>query len=510
MFSGLGGIHPPSQSREGPAQRGQGLRETIRRYGSSLALQVGAGRRTSQSSLGSLSQLNGGGLWQRPGGDRGSIASSTLRACRATGLNQNNEETSTLAADPPPKRRLTIGHLMGLSQSQALEPTQLESTNPGPTLSLEAEPTPSLTDTIPPTLPPSPPTRHGGKGRKLTVQSQATVQLPALTQKTSSSSLMHINEAADEDNPMMLDMGTQMSACRGGYDSVESLNEGSVAPDAKPKEKGKDAAGQDMSLSQASTDISTSQVIEAVNESRDFIDQRLGEAHNELKNDIEAAAREIVAEAMAEESAKLKASFTQVVADSSAELRSEFRAAQEKLHLRLKALGIEIEAIHTTARQPDVMRELDRLKGIEITCEETKSRLDQIETTWAERFKAIENRAGAVVMDAPRTPPRATTGSRVLTTEQNAPQRRSANVLSTFGDEIGREARRPIVAAARPSTARSAGRMSLLGSAAALRVALPVAERRRSSRIQALAERNEKASQDLPTADPEYSTASVY
>ncbi|KAF4682264.1 hypothetical protein FOZ60_010799 [Perkinsus olseni] len=69
MFSGLGGIHPPSQSREG-AQRGQGLRDTIRRYGSSLALQVGAGRRTSQSSLGSLSQLNGGGLWQRPGGSR--------------------------------------------------------------------------------------------------------------------------------------------------------------------------------------------------------------------------------------------------------------------------------------------------------------------------------------------------------------------------------------------------------------------------------------------------------
>ncbi|KAF4682265.1 hypothetical protein FOZ60_010800 [Perkinsus olseni] len=392
---------------------------------------------------------------------------------------------------------------MGLSQSQALEPTQLESTNPGPTLSLEAEPTPSLTDTIPPTLPPSPPTRHGGKGRKLTVQSQATVQLPALTQKTSSSSLMHINEAVDEDNPMMLDMGTQMSACRGGYDSVEGLNEGSVAPDAKPKEKGKDAAGQDMSLSQASTDISTSQVIEAVNESRDFIDQRLGEAHNELKNDIEAAAREIVAEAVAEESAKLKASFTQVVADSSAELRSEFKAAQEKLHLRLKALGIEIEAIHTTARQQDVMRELDRLKGIEITCEETKSRLNQIETTWAERFEAIENRAGAVVVDAPRTPPRVTTATRMLTTEQNAPQRRSANVLSTFGDEIGREARRPIVAAARPSTARSEGRVSLLGSAAALRVTLPVAERRRSSRIQALAERNEKASQDLPTVAPE-------
>ncbi|KAF4710581.1 hypothetical protein FOZ62_018815 [Perkinsus olseni] len=91
------------------------------------------------------------------------------------------------------------------------------------------------------------------------------------------------------------------------------------------------------------------------------------------------------------------------------------------------------------------MRELDRLKGIEITCEETKSRLDQIETTWAERFKAIENRAGAVVMDAPRTPPRVTTATRMLTTEQNAPQRRSANVLSTCGDEIGRETRRPIV-----------------------------------------------------------------
>ncbi|KAF4740085.1 hypothetical protein FOZ63_030623 [Perkinsus olseni] len=391
---------------------------------------------------------------------------------------------------------------MGLSQSQALEPTQLESTNPGPTLSLEAEPTPSLTDTIPPTLPPSPPTRHGGKGRKLTVQSQATVQLPALTQKTSSTSLMHINEAVDEDNPMMLDMGTQMSACRGGCDSAETLkiHEGSEA-EAKPK--GKDSAGQAISLSQASTDISTSQVIEAVNESRDFIDQRLGEAHNELKNDIEAAAREIVAEAMAEESAKLKASFTQVVAESSAELRSEFKAAQEKLHLRLKALGIEIEAIHTCAQQQDVMRELDRLKGIEITCEETKSRLDQIETTWAERFKAIENRAGAVVMDEPRTPPRATTATRMLTTEQNAPQRRSANVLSTCGDEIGREARRPIVAAARPSTARSEGRVSLLGSAAGLRVALPVAERRRSSRIQALAERNEKASQDLPTVAPE-------
>ncbi|KAF4719511.1 hypothetical protein FOZ63_008606, partial [Perkinsus olseni] len=281
----------------------------------------------------------------------------------------------------------------------------------------------------------------------------ATVQLPALTQKTSSSSLMHTNEAADEDNPMMLDMGTQMSACRGGYDSAETLeiHEGSVAG-AKPK--GKDSAGQAISLSQASTDISTSQVIEAVNESRDFIDQRLGEAHNALKNDIEAAAREIVAEAMAEESAKLKASFTQVVADSSAELRSEFKAAQEKLHLRLKALGIEIAAIHTSAQQQHVMRELDRLKGIAITCEETKSRLKQIETTWAERFKAIENRAAAVVVDAPRTPPRATTGSRVLTTEQNAPQRRSANVLSTFGDEIGRETRRPIVAAARPSTAR--------------------------------------------------------
>ncbi|KAF4685805.1 hypothetical protein FOZ60_006079 [Perkinsus olseni] len=481
MFSGLGGIHPPSQSREG-AQRGQGLRDTIRRYGSSLALQVGAGRRTSQSSLGSLSQLNGGGLWQRPGGDRGSIASSTLRACRSTGLNQNNE-------------------------SQALEPTQLESTNPGPTLSLEAEPTPSLTDTIPPTLPPSPPTRHGGKGRKLTVQSQATVQLPALTQKTSSTSLMHINEAVDEDNPMMLDMGTQMSACRGGCDSAETLkiHEGSEAGGQAERE-----GFSRSSHNQASTDISTSQVIEAVNESRDFIDQRLGEAHNELKNDIEAAAREIVAEAMAEESAKLKASFTQVVAESSAELRSEFKAAQEKLHLRLKALGIEIEAIHTCAQQQDVMRELDRLKGIEITCEETKSRLDQIETTWAERFKAIENRAGAVVMDEPRTPPRATTATRMLTTEQNAPQRRSANVLSTCGDEIGREARRPIVAAARPSTARSEGRVSLLGSAAGLRVALPVAERRRSSRIQALAERNEKASQDLPTADPEYSTASVH
>ncbi|KAF4732388.1 hypothetical protein FOZ62_015035 [Perkinsus olseni] len=81
-----------------------------------------------------------------------------------------------------------------------------------------------------------------------------------------------------------------MSACRGGCDSAETLkiHEGSEA-EAKPK--GKDSAGQAISLSQASTDISTSQVIEAVNESRDFIDQRLGEAHNELKNDIEAAAR---------------------------------------------------------------------------------------------------------------------------------------------------------------------------------------------------------------------------
>ncbi|EER08525.1 hypothetical protein Pmar_PMAR010660 [Perkinsus marinus ATCC 50983] len=201
---------------------------------------------------------------------------------------------------------------------------------------------------------------------------------------------MNVDEISGESGPMMLDMGTQMSACREMRVSFEGVP-------AESSEKGQDITLTQLyptrvyqrhsGLSQASTDISTSQVIDAVNESRDFIDQRLGETRDELKEGFETTARvcEIVAGAIAEESAKLEASIAKTVAASSEELRSEFKSAQEGLHLRLKALGVEIEALRTSTSQQYVIGELERLKSIELTCEQTKARLDQIEAAWAER-----------------------------------------------------------------------------------------------------------------------------
>ncbi|KAF4669669.1 hypothetical protein FOL47_002415 [Perkinsus chesapeaki] len=470
MFSGIG----HSQSTR-DVQRGQGLRDTIRRYGCTLGMQMGGARRTS--SIGSLSQLNGGvqqqqQRWAGATMERGSVASSScINKPAGFGTRLEDVSSSSVVEPPPPKRRLTVGHLIGLSQSQAIEPTlpsnnvsipftQFDSTNPGLSLSLEAEPTPSIADTLPPTLPPSP----RPKDRR---QEQTKVGGGQATQKT-----------VERRSPMKLDMGTQMSACRGNFDEDED-------------DEGKLDGKEGISLSQASTEVSFSQVLDAVNESRAFIDQRLGEAHLKFKDTFEVATRAIVGEVVAQECAKLKAEMARSINDSKQELWQEMRSIQEGLDTELKDLGVKVEVVRRISDHEDILHELAKLVGIEESCRETKERLDQMEKAWIERLAKLKDTSRACVQ---MTPPRTAISRRPVESGQFAPQRRSANVLSVRDEHVHRATRLPV--AIRPSTARSelpTTREGILSSSAAVsRSNRPQPDRRRSTRIRALAEKNDK------------------